>query len=86
MLTMMALTIIGLVYMEKNKMNEKKLIVELYSAAGRLHDVRNRVKLYFVPLARKAIKEDRLGDALDIMSRCPDEETCNIIADMINRS
>jgi hypothetical protein len=67
-------------------MNKSELVIEYENTKKKLEILTLKIGIQFVYLAKKAIKNDDLGTAIDIMESCPDELTKQLIADLINET
>jgi hypothetical protein len=67
-------------------MDKSDLVIEYENTKKHLEVLILKVGIQFVYLAKKAIKNDDLDTAIDVMESCPDELTKQLIADLINES
>jgi hypothetical protein len=67
-------------------MDEKKLIAEYNNSKNQFDYITKKVEKHFMTLAKKAIANGNLNEAINIMERCPDNVTSCLIADAINHS
>ena len=67
-------------------MDKTELVLEYEKTKKHLDVLTLKVGIQFVFLAKKALKNDDIDKAIDVMESCPDELTKQLIADLINES